>query len=140
MQNCCFDMGYSVTFKKTDGGCKIIFGGEWQAEETFVISAEGMQKFSKLLIRFGAKKKNFSIKLDNKAALTVWGVKGRHRNDPLLRFEYDGTHQKYGVPCHNRFNYVGFSHDEIKALGLQLEGFDENGFATIGDVVYSANT
>lgn len=132
-------MGYSVTFTKTDGGCKIIFGGEWRAEETFDISAENMQKFAKLLIRFGAKKKNFLIKLDNKAELTVCGAKNRYRNDPLLRFEYDGIHPKYDIPCHNRFNYVGFSHGEIQALGLQLESFNEKGFAVIGDTVHITN-
>ena len=128
-------MAYGIVFEKKGDIIEGRFGGEWPEKCEFNLSLAAIKKLGKLICALAnGRKKHFKVRLEEKEnALTAFGKTNWYRGSTLIRFEFVSMHPHFRVPCHNRFNYDGFTKDELLRFGKALEAFDSAGIAIIGD-------
>ena len=128
-------MAYGIAFERKGNAVEGRFGGEWSERCEFHPKPALIQKLGKHIIALAkGRKKSFLLSLEEKeGGLTVHGESKRFRGSILISFEFDGENPSFHVPCHNRFNYDGFSKEELVDFGHKLLDFNTTGCARIGD-------
>ncbi len=128
-------MAYGIAFEQNEASVEGRFGGEWPERCQFSTDPLLIKKLGELIVALAeGKKKKFEICLEaSENGLYVFGKRNFYRGSTLIRFEFDSIHPHFRVPCHNRFNYDGFTNEELLAFGRALIDFDNTGLARIGE-------
>ncbi len=128
-------MAYGIVFEQNGASVVGRFGGEWPERYRFSPNPLLLKALGELIVSLAeGKKKKFEIHLEAKEnGLYVFGKRNFYRGSTLIRFEFDSMHPHFRVPCHNRFNYDGFTDEELLAFGRALIDFDNTGLARMGE-------